>query len=241
MKKVAIIGGGITGLAAAYRLQTLARQQDLALDITLIEQDSRLGGKIVTERRDGFVIEGGPDCFLARKPWAVALCAELNLSHRLQGTNQAHSQTYVMRGGRLHHLPKGLTGMIPTQFTPILKTSLLSPWGKARLGLDFLIPPKQSHADEAIAEFISRRLGSEIYHWLIEPLMGGIYAGDATQLSLQATFPQLRQVEQTHGSLIKGMLAARKKGATATNVHGSPAGAVRRLRLLIPTRAGVSF
>jgi len=207
MKRVVIIGGGIAGLAAAYRLTQTA--PDLA--ITLIESDPRLGGKILTERTDGFIIEGGPDTFLSLKPRGLGLCRELGLENRLHGTNEKIRRTYVMRGNKLHELPEGLTGLIPSRFGPMTKTGLISPLGKLRMGLDYLIPPRSLNGDESLAAFVKRRLGRELYDRLIEPLMGGIYAGDGEQLSLAATFPQLRQTELEHGGLIKGMLAAKKK------------------------------
>jgi len=215
MRKLVIAGGGIAGLAAAYRLTQTA--PDLA--ITLIEGDRRLGGKIVTDRVDGFVIEGGPDTFLSLKPRGLGLCRELGLEARLHGTNEKIRRTYVMRGGKLYELPEGLTGLIPSRFGPMVKTGLISPLGKLRMGLDYLIPPRSTHpaergasdGDEPLAAFVERRLGRELYDRLIEPLMSGIYAGDGEQLSLAATFPQLRQTELEHGGLIKGMLAAKNK------------------------------
>ena len=123
MTRVVIIGGGIAGLAAAYKLT----QTTSPLSLTLIESEDRLGGKIVTERVDGFVIEGGPDTFLAYKPRGVGLCRELGLENRLHGTNQKIRRTYVMRGGKLHELPEGLTGLIPSRFAPMAKTRLISP------------------------------------------------------------------------------------------------------------------
>jgi len=205
MSRVVIIGGGIAGLAAAYRLSYHSSE------ITLIESDLRLGGKIVTERVDGFVIEGGPDAFLSLKPRGLGLCRELGLENRLHGTNEKIRRTYVMRDGKLHELPEGLTGLIPTRFGPMIKTGLISPLGKLRMGLDYLIPPQSPNGDESLAAFVERRLGRELYDRLIEPLMGGIYAGDGARLSLAATFPQLRQAELEHGGLIRGMLATKKK------------------------------
>ncbi len=210
MTRVVIIGGGIAGLAAAYKLT----QTTPPLSLTLIESDNRLGGKIVTERVDGFVIEGGPDTFLAYKPRGVGLCRELGLENHLHGTNQIIRRTYVMRNSQLHELPEGLTGLIPSRFAPMAKTNLISPLGKLRMGLDYFIPPRAVNGDESLASFVERRLGSELYDRLIEPLMSGIYAGDGEQLSLAATFPQLRQTEIEHGGLIKGMLAAKKKTPT---------------------------
>lgn len=220
MRRVVIIGGGIAGLSAAYRLTQTAPEWA----ITLIEGDRRLGGKIVTERVDGFVIEGGPDTFLALKPRGLGLCRELGLEERLHGANEKIRRTYVMRRGKLYELPEGLTGLIPSRFGPMARTSLLSPLGKLRMGLEYLIPPRSAHpagqgasdGDESLAAFVERRLGRELYDRLIEPLMGGIYAGDGEQLSLAATFPQLRQTELEHGGLIRGLLAAKQPAGTKT-------------------------
>ena len=218
MKRVIIVGGGIAGLSAAYRLKQTA--PDVA--ITLIESDRRLGGKITTERVDGFVIEGGPDTFLSYKPRGLGLCRELGLEDRLHGTNQKIRRTYVMRNGKLYDLPEGLTGLIPSRFGPMIKTGLISPWGKLRMGLDYFIPPKSPNGDESLAQFVNRRLGHELYERMIEPLMSGIYAGDGQQLSLGATFPQLRQTELEHGSLVKGMLAAKQKSQSSPQSRTAP-------------------
>src|SRR5512135_3302287 len=207
MKRVIIVGGGIAGLAAAYRMKSAAPDAY----ITLIESDQRLGGKVVTDRVNGFVIEGGPDTFLSYKPRGIGLCRELGLEDRLHGTNEKNRRTYVMRQGQLYDLPEGLTGLIPSRFGPLAKSRLISPWGKLRMGLDYFIPPRSPNGDESLAQFVERRLGRELYDRMIEPLMSGIYAGDGEQLSLGATFPQLRQTELEHGSLVKGMLAAKRK------------------------------
>ncbi len=200
------------GLSAAYRLKQTA--PDVAT--TLIENDRRLGGKIVTDRVDGFVIEGGPDTFLSYKPRGIGLCRELGLEDRLHGTNKKIRRTYVMRRGKLYDLPEGLTGLIPSRFRPMIKTGLISPLGKLRMGLDYFIPPKSLNGDESLAQFVERRLGRELYDRMIEPLMSGIYAGDGEQLSLGATFPQLRQTELDHGSLVRGMLAKKKQSHSST-------------------------
>jgi len=210
-KRIVIVGGGIAGLAVAYRLRKTAS----GVCITLLECDNRLGGKIVTERVNGFVIEGGPDTFLSYKPRGVGLCRELGLEDRLHGTNETIRRTYVMRRGKLYELPEGLTGLIPSRFGPMAKTGLISPLGKLRMGLDFVIPPRPDEGDETLATFVQRRLGRELYDRLIEPLLSGIYAGDGEQLSLGATFPQLRQIELEYGSLIKGMLAAKRNGVSS--------------------------
>lgn len=200
-KDLIIIGGGITGLAAAYR----AHQQNPLLQITLLEASNYLGGKIATEQINGFTLEGGPDCFLSRKPRGVGLCEELGVTAELQGRKPAEHKAYVWRNGRLHTLPEGLSGMIPTQLEPLLNHTLLSTEGAQRVAQEPEIPVKEGDEDEAVGTFVSRRFGREAFENLIEPLMGGIYAGQADQLSLQATFPQLRQVELKYGSLIKGL------------------------------------
>ena len=138
-----------------------------------------------------FIIEGGPDTFLATKPYATALCKELGLDERLQGTNPDKKNTYVLHRNQLLPLPDGLAMMIPTNVQAILKTRLVSPFSKARMGMDFLLPAKSLNGDESLGAFISRRLGREAYENLIEPLMSGIYAGDGDQLSLASTFPLL--------------------------------------------------
>lgn len=211
MSSVVIIGGGISGLAAAYRLHKL----DPTLDLTLIERGSYFGGKILTEQVDGFVIEGAPDSFLARKARGVGLCEELGIAHTLYGRDPRHSGSFVKLGGALHPLPSGLSGMIPTNLQALADNSLISPAGKERLAQEVNLPPapqNSEYADESVAAFVSRRLGREVYEKLVEPLMSGIYAGNGDQLSLAATFPQLRQLELKHGSLLKGLTTSVELG-----------------------------
>lgn len=209
--KLVIVGGGIAGLSAAYYASITNRYSQ----ITILESDSHWGGKIITERVpfDGgnFIIEGGPDTFLATKPWGVALCKELGLSERLHGTNPHKRNTYVLHRNRLQPLPDGLAMMIPTNVGSILKSRLVSWFGKARMGLDFMLPPHSQNGDESLGSFVSRRLGREAYENLIEPLMSGIYAGDGDHLSLASTFPYLRDLELKYGSLARGALEMRKK------------------------------
>ena len=206
MKSVIIIGGGIAGLSAAYYLQKDFANEGLSWRVTVLEAGDHLGGKIHTERMKGFVIEAGPDTFLASKPWATQLCQELGLSERLHGTNPNQKNTYILRKGQLLPLPDGLTMMIPTRFGSMLRTKLLNWPAKLRMGLDFFIPSRTLDGDESLGAFVSRRLGRTAYENLIEPLMSGIYAGDGDALSLQATFPYLRDLEMTYGGLVKGRL-----------------------------------
>ena len=206
-----IIGGGITGLAAAYRLRRDAPE----LDVRLIEATDRIGGKIGTHEREGFLLETGPDCFLSRKPRGLALCHELRLGDQLIGRNEGYVRTYVRRHGRLHLLPAGLSGMVPTDLVALESSTLLSADARARVAAEPSIPPSTAADDESVEAFFVRRLGREVFESLIEPLMGGIYAGQADQLSLAATFPQLRTLEKEQGSLLVGLQDA-SRAAVAT-------------------------
>ena len=213
-----MIGGGITGLAAAHRLtKTLGAQH-----VTVVESASRLGGKISTTHADGFVLEGGPDCFLASKPAAAQLCEELGLGSHIIGTNPALRRSFVKRGTALHPLPDGITGLVPSRITPLMTTGVLSIAGRARAALEMLVPRRKGQEDESVASFVRRRFGNEAWQWLVEPLLSGIYAGDGEQLSLNATFPQLRETERRDGSILKPMLAAR----FAANGRSAPRGFV---------------
>ncbi len=220
MKRIVIVGGGIAGLSSAY----YAKKNIPDALITVIESESHWGGKITTDRvslDDGqFIIEGGPDSFLATKHWGVALCKELGLGERLHGTNPHKKNTYILSKGRLLPLPDGLAMMIPTNIEAMLKTRLVSWFGKARMGLDFLLPAKAVNGDESLGAFVSRRFGREAYENLTEPLMSGIYAGDGDQLSLASTFPYLRDLEIKYGSLARGALQIRKQ-SNGKSVQGS--------------------
>src|SRR5512143_3175699 len=216
MRQVVVVGGGIAGLAAAYYLNQKAPEE---AHITVLEASGGWGGKITTDRVQfeggEFVIEGGPDTFLATKPYAVDLCQELDLGSRLHGTNPEQKNTYVLHRGRLLPLPDGLAMMIPTNVEAILRSRLVSWPSKARMGPDFLLPAKPVNGDESLGAFVSRRLGREAYENLIEPLMSGIYAGDGDALSLASTFPYLRDLELKYGSLARGALEMRRKNGAA--------------------------
>lgn len=211
--KLTVIGGGIAGLSAAYYALQEARKHQVDMQISILDKAGYWGGKIITERVDGFVVEGGPDTFIITKPWGMQLCRELGLEDRLHGTNPENADTFVLHEGKLEPLPEGLTMMVPSRFMPMIRTDLLSWPEKLRMGLDVLIPPADPHGDETLGNFVSRRLGRAAYENLIEPLMSGIYAGDGDALSLMSTFPYLRELEQEHGGLIKGALAVRRKRA----------------------------
>uniref|UniRef100_A0A831TIB7 Coproporphyrinogen III oxidase n=2 Tax=Thermorudis TaxID=1649508 RepID=A0A831TIB7_9BACT len=210
-RHIAVIGGGIAGLAAAYRLQAAAAS--VPLRITLVEATDRLGGWVRTDRWGDVLVEAGPDSFLATKPAARALAIELGLGAELVGLRPGFESAFIARRGRLEPLPEGFSLMIPTRLRPLLTSGLLSKRGKLRLALDLLLPPRRDDEDESLAAFVRRRLGSEAYEWIAQPLLAGIYASDAEHLSLLATFPQLRELELRHGSLIRGALAQRRSRA----------------------------
>ena len=220
-KQVAIVGGGIAGLATALALQERAAEAGLPLACTLIEAESEWGGKIVTHRVGELIIEAGPDSFLSQKPWALELCGKLGLSGQLINTNEFQKKTFVFSRGRLRELPEGLVVIMPTKLGPLFRSGLLSWSGIARMALDLVIPARRGAGDESLASFFRRRLGHEAFERLVEPLMAGIYAGDAEQMSLRATFPRFLDIEQQHGSLIRGMLAGRKLTRPAARL-GSP-------------------
>ena len=199
---VAIIGGGITGLSAAYTLEKLGTPW------VLVDAAPALGGVIRTETRDGFLLEGGPDSILAQKPEGIALCRELGLGDRLVPTNPDDRSVYILRGGKLHPLPEGMMLAIPTKIAPFLRSQLFSWPGKLRMGLDLVIPGGNGRGDESIASFLRRRFGQESVERLGEPLLAGIHAGDPEKLSILATFPRFRDLEKKHGSLVRGMWAA---------------------------------
>ncbi|NRF91449.1 protoporphyrinogen oxidase [Paenibacillus frigoriresistens] len=205
-----IVGGGITGLSAAFYLKKRLESAGAPFRLSVVEKSPTFGGKIHTIERDGFVIEKGPDSFLARKRPIIDLAYDLGLEHELTGTNPAAKKTYIVRQGKLHRMPPGLVLGIPTQMTPFMKTGLISPLGKMRAALDLVLPKRDVSTDESLGHFLERRLGKEVLQRIVEPLLAGIYAGDTFKLSLKATFPQFRAMEQNHRSLILGMMASRK-------------------------------
>ena len=213
-RRVAIVGGGITGLATAYFLQERARASRQPLEASLIEGEHRLGGKVLTEHVQGFIIEGGPDSFLTQKPWALQLCELLGLADRLTGP-QPQRKTFVLLGGRLRRLPEGVMGLVPTRLGSFLRSDLFSGWGKLRMVVEPLVPPRRDDRDESLGEFVRRRLGRQALERLAEPLLAGIYAADADRLSLLATFPRLRELERRHGSLTAGVMAQRRRSKDA--------------------------
>ena len=199
---VVVVGGGISGLTAAYRLA------QKGISFRLLEKSSRLGGLIRTERVDGFLLEGGPDSLLAQKPDGIALCEELGLGPRLVPTNPDKRTVFVLHRGLLHPLPEGMVLAVPTRIGPLLRSRLFSWPGKVRMGLDLVIPGRKETSDESIAAFLRRRFGQEAVDLLGEPLLAGIHAGDPERLSIRASFPRFADLETRYGSLIRGLSAS---------------------------------
>jgi oxygen-dependent protoporphyrinogen oxidase len=208
--RIAIIGGGIAGLAAAYELEK-ARAAGAAVEYTLFEERPRLGGSLASEIVGGAVLERGPDSFLTEKPAAAELCRELGLGDELIPSNDAARKTYIVTRNRLVALPDGLMFLIPTKLVPTALTRLFSVRTKMRMALELLHPPRPSDGDESVAALVKRHFGQEAVDRLADPLLSGIYGGDATHLSAQTVLPRLVEMETKHGSLTRGMLAAHRK------------------------------
>jgi oxygen-dependent protoporphyrinogen oxidase len=208
MKRIAIIGGGISGLSAAFALEQ-RRRAGQPLEYVVFESSPRFGGVIATEHVDGCVVEAGPDSFLTEKPWAGELCHQIGLGDQLIGSNDTARKTYILVNGRLVTLPEGLMFMVPTKILPVLSSPLFSSRTKLRIAREWLHPPHKAEADESVASLIERHYGTEMVERLADPLLSGVYGGEASQLSVRAVLPRFAQMEETHGSLGRGMLAAR--------------------------------
>jgi oxygen-dependent protoporphyrinogen oxidase len=208
--RTAIIGGGIAGLAAAYELEK-ARAANSAIEYTLFESRERLGGSLATDLQEGTVLERGPDSFLTEKPAAAELCRELGLAQDLIPSNDADRKTWIVVKNRLVGLPDGLMFLVPTKLVPTALSPLFSIPTKIRMGLELLHPPRPSTEDESVAALVERHFGKEAVERLADPLLSGIYGGDATQLSARTVLPRLVEMEAEYGSLTRGMLAAHKK------------------------------
>jgi oxygen-dependent protoporphyrinogen oxidase len=221
MSKVIIIGGGIAGLAAAVHLKSGAKAHGKTVDVLLLEKNGRLGGKILTEKIDKFLVEGGPDSFLPEKVWSVNLAKHLGLGPELLPSNDEFKGTFIYSGSKLHALPEGVMLMVPTMFRPMAKSNLISWPGKLRMGVELFVPKRTTMEDESLASFVTRRLGRECLEKIAEPLVAGIHTSNPDNMSVLATFPRFVQMEQKSGSLIRGMLSAMKSRPLAT-LSGPP-------------------
>ncbi len=208
MKRIIIIGGGITGLAAAHRLGELSKATATEFDVTILEASSRLGGTIHTEHRDDFVLEHGPDSFISEKPEAVELVKRLGLESHLIETNTQHRRSFIVRNGRLRPVPEGFQLLGPSRLWPFVTSDIFSWTGKARMALDLLLPRgnTNNNIDESLAQFVRRRLGREALERMAQPMVAGIYTADPERLSLRATMPRFLEMERADRSVILAML-----------------------------------
>src|ERR1035441_9085026 len=203
-----VIGGGISGLSAAYYLAKGGAK------CTILESRPRMGGVIRTERVDGCTLEAGPDSFLSVKPAALDLIRDLGLSNQVIGSNDHLRITFVRKGGRLVPLPDGLMMMVPTKIKPLLTTPLVSWWTKLRMGMELLRFPRRKAEDQSVADFIIDHYGREAVDYLAEPLLSGIYGGDPSALSVTSVLPRFVELANQYGSLTRGVLAERAKAAS---------------------------
>ncbi len=211
MKKIVIIGGGISGLSTFYYLRKLINEKKIDAEIQLVEKSGRFGGQIKTEYDGEFIFEGGSDCFIREKPWALKLCNELEIEEKLVNTREENSGTFIYHSGKLHPLPEGLMLLVPTRFLPFATTGLFSIPGKLRMAIEAFVPKKKNDSDETLEGFVTRRFGRELLEMIAEPLIAGIHSGDPEKMSVQSTFPRFHQMEKDYGSLTRATLAARKK------------------------------
>lgn len=223
MKRVAIIGAGIAGLAAAHRLLERSAETGEPLELLIFESGSRLGGIIKTEERDGFLLEQGPDSFITEKPAAIELARRLGLESHLIQTNETHRRSFIVRGSQLIPVPAGFQLIAPTQFWPFFNSEIMSWSGKARMALDLVLPRLKANGstDESLAQFIRRRLGREALERVAQPMIGGIYTADPEKLSLQATMPRLIELERKHRSLIRALRKERESDEVQSQTRGA--------------------
>ncbi len=227
MAHIAVIGAGISGLAAAYRAHKSGAR------VTLLEASARVGGVIHTMHEQGCVLEAGPDCWASNKPAGVELVRELGLEGELIGTREGVRRSFVLHHGVLKRLPEGFFLISPMSLGALIRTPILSRRGKLRMAYELLVPRRWGGHDESLASFVRRRFGQEALERIAQPMIAGIYTADPEKLSLKATFPQFIQYEQEHGSVIRALKAHAKahggsRGQTGTSkqteIDTKPAG-----------------
>jgi protoporphyrinogen/coproporphyrinogen III oxidase len=221
MKRVAIIGGGISGLSAAFTLEE-KRKSGAPVEYVVFESSPRLGGVLVTDHVDGCIIEAGPDSFLTEKPWAADLCRKIGLGDQLIGSNDVDRKTYIVVKNKLVVLPDGLMFMVPTKIMPTVFSSLFSVRTKLRMAAEWFHPPRKATEDETVAAMVQRHYGSEMVDLLADPLLSGVYGGEAAHLSVRAVLPRFAEMEAKYGSLGRAMLAARTKMAAVAKGPAKP-------------------
>lgn len=221
MKRIGIVGGGISGLSAAYALEQ-KRRAGAEVEYTVFEGSPRLGGVLVTEHVDGCLIEAGPDSFVTEKPWASDLAKQLGIGDQIIGSNDADRKTYILTHGKLVEMPDGLMFMVPTKIVPTVLSPLFSSETKIRMAREWFHPPHKADGDETVAAFVERHYGPEMVDRLADPLLSGVYGGEASQLSVRAVLPRFAEMEAKYGSLGRAMLAARKQMARTAKGPARP-------------------
>ncbi len=217
-----VIGGGVTGLATCNRLIAESHKRDIPLDVKLLEASDRVGGVVRTSNQDGFIVEHGPDAFISTKPWAKALCEELGIGDRLIGTNPKQRRSFILHKGVLHPVPEGFYMMAPASFLPFVKSPIFTWRGKLRMAMDFCMPRRRDGQEESVEHFVKRRLGTEAFTRIAQPMIGGVYTGDAKHLSLKATLPQFLEMEQEYGSIIKALIGRKKQSKAEISGTSGP-------------------
>lgn len=238
MKKIIVVGGGISGLAAAHRLTELSRERKLGLSVILLEGSARVGGLLDTRAEEGFLMEGGVDAFLTESPWAVDLCRRVGLEGEIIGTNPSSRRSFILHGRRLFPVPEGFYLVAPVGFQALRRAPALGLLGKARLALEPLIPARHEEADESAAAFIRRRFGRQVLERIGKPMVAGIYTGDLERLSAQAALPRLCELERRYGSVVRGLRAGAR--AKSAGQGAGPGTSGPRYGLFATLRGGVS-
>jgi len=210
MKRIAIIGGGISGLSAAFFLEQ-RRLAGIPLEYILFEASPRFGGVIFTERVDDCLVEAGPDSFLTEKPEASELCRDLGITDQLLGSNDSQRKTYILVNGKLIAIPDGLAFMIPTKVFPAALSPLFSWHTKLKMAREWFHPPLEVKSDESVASFVERHYGKDMLDRVADPLLSGIYGGDASQLSVKAVLPRFVEMQARCGSLSKAVIKNRSQ------------------------------
>lgn len=209
MLRVLIVGAGVSGLACALKVQELAKEKGLSLELNILDAGNKPGGTLSTVVKNGFVMEEGPDCFITEKPAALEMCRKLGLEGQLIKTNPALRQSFILKGDRLHPIPEGFYMLAPSRLMPLLTTSLLSPLGKLRAALEPFIKVRRDPQDESVGDFVRRRLGKEVFEALAQPLIGGVFNAHPDELSVNACTPRFKEMELKYHSLLKALASRR--------------------------------
>lgn len=236
--RIGIVGGGLTGLAAAHHLIELAQQAARAIDVTLFEASERYGGVFGTVHHGEYTIETGADSFITNKPWAVDLCERLGLRDELIGTNEAFRRSLILLDGKPFPTPEGFELIVPRKLRALLASPFLSLEGKFRVAAEAFLPPRQEDTDESLADFVRRRFGQEALEKIVQPMVGGIYTSDPERLSMRATLPRFVEMERTHGSLLRAVWNERRGAAASESEDLIPSGA--RYGLFATLQGGMS-